>query len=67
VARTPGPSLISYGLVRPDHTMELLFHWDHRVYNGILAARALARLEDVLNGEIADELLAARPPASLSA
>jgi hypothetical protein len=67
VARTPGPSLISYGLVRADHTMELLFHWDHRVYNGILAARALARLEDVLNTEIADELLAAHPPASLSA
>jgi hypothetical protein len=67
VARTPGPSLISYGLVRGDHTMELLFHWDHRVFNGILAGRALARLEEVLNAEIADELLASRTPESLSA
>ena len=58
VANTPGPSLISYGMVRPDHTMELLFHWDHRIFDGILAARAMQKLEDVMNGEIADELLA---------
>ena len=58
VARSPGPNLISYGLIRPDHTMELLLHWDHRIYDGILAARALQRLEDVLNTDIADELLA---------
>lgn len=58
VANTPGPSLISYGMVRADSTMELLLHWDHRIFDGILAARALQRLEDVMNGEIADELLA---------
>ena len=58
VANSPGPSLITYGLVRPDNTMELLFHWDHRIFDGVLAARALQRLEDVMNGEIADELLA---------
>jgi hypothetical protein len=38
--------------------MELLFHWDHRIFDGVLAARALQRLEDVMNGEIADELTA---------
>ncbi len=59
-ARTPGPSLISYGLVHTDHRMELLLHWDHRIYDGVVATRALRRLEDVLNGEIADELLAQR-------
>jgi hypothetical protein len=58
VAQAPGPSLISYGLVHSDHTMELLYHWDHRLYDGILVARALRRLEDVLNSDIADELLA---------
>lgn len=58
VARAPGPNMLSYGLVRPDRTMELLLHWDHRIYDGVVAARALQRLEDVLNGEIADELLA---------
>ena len=59
-ARTPGPSLVSYGLVGPDHSMELLLHWDHRIYDGVVAARALRRLEKVLNNEIADELLAQR-------
>ena len=64
VAYTPGPNLISYGFVRSDHTMELLFHWDHRIYDGILVARALRRLEDVLNTDIADELLAHWAPKS---
>lgn len=57
VARMPGPNLMSYGMVRPDHNMELLLHWDHNLYNGIVATRVLQRLEDVLNTDIADELL----------
>ncbi len=56
VANAPGPNLISYGMVRADRTMELLLHWDHRIYDGIVAARILQKLEDVLNGAIADEL-----------
>jgi len=66
VARAPGPNLIRYGFVRSDHTMELLFHWDHRIYDGILIARALHRLEDILNTDIADELLVNGAPKSLS-
>ena len=58
VANSPGPSVMTYGMLRPDHTMEVLFHWDHRIFDGVLAARAMQRLEDVMNGEIADELLA---------
>jgi hypothetical protein len=58
VLRAPGPAAITYGLVRADHTMELLFHWDHRIYDGVIAARAMRKLETVLNGAIADELLA---------
>ncbi len=58
VLNSPGPSMMTYGLVRPDNTMEILLHWDHRIYDGVLAARALQKLEDVMNGEIADELLA---------
>lgn len=57
-ARTPGPTLISYGLVHPDHSMKIRMHWDHRVYDGVVATRALIRLEQVLNNEIADELAA---------
>lgn len=54
----PGPCLISYGLVRPDHTMEIIFHWDHRIYDGVPVASALDRMEQVMNGEIADEIAA---------
>lgn len=66
-ARTPGPSLISYGLVHPDHSMLIRLHWDHRIYDGVVATRALLRLEEVLNNEIADELLAQRTVVPLSA
>jgi pyruvate/2-oxoglutarate dehydrogenase complex dihydrolipoamide acyltransferase (E2) component len=41
-----------------------LFHWDHRIYDGALAARALRDLEDVLNTVIAEELLAGASPNS---
>lgn len=58
VLNSPGPSMMTYGLVRDDYTMELLLHWDHRIFDGVLAARALQRLEDVLNTEIADEIRA---------
>ena len=58
VLNSPGPSMMTYGLVKPDNTMDILLHWDHRIYDGVLAARALQRLEAVMNGEIADELLA---------
>jgi hypothetical protein len=66
-ARTPGPSLISYGLVHPDHSMLIRLHWDHRIYDGVVATRALLRLEEVLNNDIADELLAQRTVVPLSA
>jgi hypothetical protein len=67
LVRVPGPCVLTYGVVNPDHTMNVLFHWDHRIYDGILAARSMKRLEEVLNGVIADELLAGRPLKSLSA
>jgi hypothetical protein len=67
VLRSPGPACMTYGLIRPDHTLELLFHWDHRIYDGVLVARSLRHLEDVLNTVIVDELLASGSPKSLSA
>lgn len=57
VAQAPGPNLVTYGLLGANHTIEVLLHFDHRVYDGIVSARALRRLEEVLNGAIADELL----------
>jgi hypothetical protein len=67
VLRAPGPAVMTYGLLRPDHTMELLFHWDHRIYDGVLVGRVMRRLEDVLNSNIADELLAGGTTQSPSA
>lgn len=58
VLNSPGPSMMTYGLLTPDNRMEILLHWDHRIYDGIVAARALQKLEAAMNGEIADELLA---------
>lgn len=57
-ARAPGPILITYGRLANDGTMEVLLHWDHHVFDGIVAARAMRRLGEVLNKEIADELMA---------
>lgn len=47
---SPGPSMMTYGTVKPDNTMEILLHRDHRIYDGVRAERVLQKLEDVLNG-----------------
>ncbi|UWU90373.1 acyltransferase [Bradyrhizobium sp. CB1015] len=56
---TPGPFVVSYGLVEPDQTIHVVIRWDHRVTDAAPIARVLTRLEQVLNTEIAAELRAA--------
>jgi hypothetical protein len=56
----PGPFIVSYGVVGPDRTIDVVIRWDHRVTDAALIAKALTRLEQVLNGAIAGELLANR-------
>jgi hypothetical protein len=56
-ALSPGPFIISYGVVGSDHTIDVVIRWDHRVADAALIARALNRLEQVLNGAIRAELL----------
>lgn len=56
---TPGPYIVSYGRVEPDHTIHVVIRWDHRVTDAAPIARVLTRLEQVLNSEIAGELRAA--------
>jgi len=58
---TPGPFIVSYGVVEPDQTIHVVIRWDHRVTDAALIARVLTRLEQVLNTEIAAELRAAGP------
>lgn len=53
---TPGPFIISYGVVEPDQTIHVVIRWDHRVTDAAPIARALTQLEQVLNSEIAAEL-----------
>jgi hypothetical protein len=55
-ALSPGPFVLSYGVVRPDQTMDVVLRWDHRVTDAAPMAKALTRLEQVLNGEIAAEI-----------
>jgi hypothetical protein len=60
-ALSPGPYIISYGTLRPDQTIDVVIRWDHRVTDAAMIAKALTRLEQVLNTQIAAELLADRP------
>ena len=64
-ALSPGPFLVSYGVVRPDHSIDVIIRWDHRVTDAAFIARALTRLEQVLNTEISAELLRNPRPAEI--
>ena len=55
-ALSPGPFILSYGVVQGDQTIDVVIRWDHRITDAALMARALIRLEQVLNTEIAAEL-----------
>ena len=62
-ALSPGPFLLSYGALDSQGGIDVVIRWDHRVTDAALIARALSRLEQVLNGELAAELRATRLPA----
>ncbi|KRQ99726.1 acyltransferase [Bradyrhizobium jicamae] len=62
-AISPGPFVLSYGIEKPDQTIDVVLRWDHRVTDAAPMAKALNRLEQVLNGEIAAELRASRQQA----
>jgi len=55
-ALSPGPFVLSYGVIRPDQSLDVVLRWDHRVTDASPMAQALTRLEQVLNGEIAAEI-----------
>jgi hypothetical protein len=59
-AISPGPFVLSYGVEKPDQTIDVVLRWDHRITDAAPMARALNRLEQVLNGEISAELRANR-------
>jgi hypothetical protein len=62
-ALSPGPFILSYGVVKQDQTIDVVIRWDHRITDAALMAKALTRLEQVLNTEIAAELRGHGPQA----
>jgi hypothetical protein len=59
-ALSPGPFILSYGALKPDQTIDVVIRWDHRVTDAALIAKAMTRLEQVLNTEISAELRSQR-------
>jgi hypothetical protein len=59
-ALSPGPFVLSYGVEKPDQTIDVVLRWDHRITDAALMAKILNRLEQVLNSEISGELRANR-------
>lgn len=55
-ALSPGPYILSFDVAKPDHSLGVMIRWDHRVTDAAMIAKTLARLEQVLNTEIAEEL-----------
>lgn len=52
----PLTTTLTYGVFAADGTVPVRLFYDHRVLDGVRPAAALRDLEDVLNGEVADEL-----------
>ncbi|MBS3649834.1 hypothetical protein KEU06_14575 [Pseudaminobacter sp. 19-2017] len=53
---TPLTTLLNYGPMDEDGYVNVRILYDHRVMDGANVARALGRFEDILNGEVAEEL-----------
>jgi hypothetical protein len=55
---SPLTTTLNYGVIDPDGSVVVRVIYDHRVTDGATIARALARLEEVLTGEVLNELRA---------
>jgi len=53
---TPLTTTLNYGVIDNEGKVTVRIIYDHRVVNGATVARALARLEEVLNTSLVDEL-----------
>jgi hypothetical protein len=52
---SPLTTLLNYGVMSSDGVLDVRIIYDHRVMNGATVARALARLEEILNSVIFEE------------
>jgi hypothetical protein len=53
---SPLTTLLNYGVMDDDGALDVRIIYDHRVMDGATVARALARLEEILNTAIRDEV-----------
>lgn len=53
---TPLTTLLNYGPIGEDGSVNVRIHYDHRVMDGATIARALERFEKILNGAVTDEV-----------
>jgi hypothetical protein len=61
---SPLTTLLNYGVISGDGVLDVRIIYDHRVMNGATVARALARLEEILNSAMLEEVRAlAETPA----
>ncbi len=58
---SPLTATVNYGAIASDGTVDVRLIYDHRVLDGATVARALVRLEEVLNTVIRNELLNGLP------
>jgi hypothetical protein len=55
---SPLTSLLNYGVMSGDGVLDVRIIYDHRVMNGATVARALTRLEQILNSAVLEEVRA---------
>ena len=55
---SPVTTLLNYGVMSVDGDLDVRIVYDHRVMNGATVARALARLEEILNSAVLKEVRA---------
>jgi hypothetical protein len=56
---SPLTATLTYGLIGPDGRADVRVVYDHRVLDGATVARAMVRLESILNTAVADEMAGA--------
>jgi hypothetical protein len=54
----PQPFIFSYDSLSNDGTIDVMIRWDHRIADAAFIGGELSRLEQILNHQIADEMLA---------
>ena len=64
---TPLTTLLNYGPIAEDGSVNVRIHYDHRVMDGANVARALERFEEILNNVVAEEVRIFDPDAAIRA